>query len=179
MWFHQKIFLEPLGQVGGVGDDAAAAAAPPAGDAAAAPKGDDKIEISNFAYFAKLEILASKDDVFAYMSGDNKYSLFLKEDIDKFWLVDEKIKELITEESAGLIIELGKNEKKFKKANEEKYNELSGIVTKITKEIVPIMFDKTQLAVQHKTLKDILDYAIQSDELKNYHKSKNIYKWCI
>ena len=121
-----------------------------------------------------MEILASKDDVFAYMSGDNKYSLFLKEDIDKFWLVDEKIKELITEESAGLIIELGKNEKKFKKANEEKYNELSGIVTKITKEIVPIMFDKTQLAVQHKTLKDILDYAIQSDELKNYHKSKNI-----
>ena len=156
-------------QEGGDGDDAPA----PAGDAPA-PAGDAPADMNDFIKFANKEIKASEDKVFEYMSGDDKYSFFLKEDIDKFWLVDEKVKELLDERTAGLIVELGKNEKKFKKANEEKYNELSDVVTKITKEIVPIMFEKTQIAVQHKALKDILDFAIDSDELKDFHKKQNI-----
>jgi len=163
-------------QEGGDGDDAPAPAgdAPaPAGDAPA-PAGDAPADMNDFIKFANKEIKASEDKVFEYMSGDDKYSFFLKEDIDKFWLVDEKVKELLDEQTAGLIVELGKNEKKFKKANEEKYNELSDVVTKITKEIVPIMFEKTQIAVQHKALKDILEYAIGSDELKDFHKKQNI-----
>ena len=144
------------------------------GDDAPAPAGDAPADMNDFIKFANKEIKASEDKVFEYMSGDDKYSFFLKEDIDKFWLVDEKVKELLDEQTAGLIVELGKNEKKFKKANEEKYNELSDVVTKITKEIVPIMFEKTQIAVQHKALKDILEYAIGSDELKDFHKKQNI-----
>ena len=177
----KKLFLQPLGQVGGEGEDAPPAEDAPATDAPAAdapaadaPAEGETVDINNFKYFAGLKIVAAKDDVFTYMSGDDKFSLFLKEDIDKYWLVDETIKGLLDEEVALLIIELGKNEKEFKKANEAKYNELSGIVTKITKEIVPKMFDKTQIAIQHKALKDILDYAIESDELKKYHKSQNI-----
>ena len=163
-------------QEGGDGDDAPAPAgdAPaPAGDAPA-PAGDAPADMNDFIKFANKEIKASEDKVFEYMSGDDKYSFFLKEDIDKFWLVDEKVKELLDEQTAGLIVELGKNEKKFKKANEAKYNELSDVVTKITKEIVPIMFEKTQIAVQHKALKDILEYAIGSDEIKDFHKKQNI-----
>ena len=170
-----KTFLEPLGQVGGAPDADAPDADAPAADAPAADANEgEKIDINNFKHFVGLKIVASKDNVFDYLSGDNKYSFFLKEDIDKFWLVDEKVKELLDEETAKLIIELGKNEKKFKKANEEKYNEISDVVTKITKEIVPIMFDKTQLAVQHKALKEILDYVIKSNELKDFHKKQNI-----
>jgi len=157
-------------QEGGEGDDAPA----PAGDDAPAPAGDAPADMNDFMKFYSKGIKSSEDKVFEYMSGDDNYSFFLKEDIDKFWLVDEKVKELLDEQTAGLIVELGKNEKKFKKANEAKYNELSDVVTKITKEIVPIMFEKTQIAVQHKALKDILEYAIGSDELKDFHKKQNI-----
>jgi len=156
-------------QEGGDGDDAPA----PAGDAPA-PAGDAPADMNDFMKFYSKGIKSSEDKVFEYMSGDDKYSFFLKEDIDKFWLVDEKVKELLDEQTAGLIVELGKNEKKFKKANEAKYNELSDVVTKITKEIVPIMFEKTQIAVQHKALKEILEYAIGSDEIKDFHKKQNI-----
>ena len=144
------------------------------GDDAPAPAGDAPADMNDFIKFANKEIKASEDKVFEYMSGDDNYSFFLKEDIDKFWLVDEKVKELLDEQTAGLIVELGKNEKKFKKANEAKYNELSDVVTKITKEIVPIMFEKTQIALQHKALKEILEYAIGSDEIKDFHKKQNI-----
>ena len=162
---------------GDAGDDPAGDAGDaPEGDAPEgdAPAGDAPADINDFLKFYSKGIKSSEDKVFEYMSGDDKYSFFLKEDIDKYWLVDEKVKELLDEQTAGLIVELGKDEKKFKKANEQKYNELADVVTKIKKAIVPIMFEKTQIAVQHKALKDILEYAIGSDALKDFHKKQNI-----
>jgi len=135
---------------------------------------ETKIDINDIKFFFGLKIVAEKDDVFKYMGGDDKYSFFLKEDIDKYWLVDEKVKELLNEEVAATIVEVGKNEKNFKKNNKEKYEEVSTIITKITKDLVPIMFDKTQIATQRLALKKIIEYVVKSDKFKDYHKTQNI-----
>ena len=138
-------------------------------------KEENKEDINDIKFFInKIKIVAEKDDVFKYMGGDDKYSFFLKEDIDKYWLVDEKVKELLNEEVAAAIIEVGKNEKDFKKNNKEKYEEVSTIITKITSDLVPIMFDKTQIATQRLALKKVIEHVVKSDKFKDYHKTQNI-----
>ena len=147
---------------------------------------ENKIKTSIEPFIAGLKgepIVLSKDDPIKYIrGGSDEYAPYLKEDIDKFWLVDTGDEDLNTffkdEELVGLIVGISDDKKKLKsleKDNKDVYIQISDLLTVFQSKFVNKMFEKTQEANKHEAMKEIIKYIVNdSKAFKKIHKEENI-----
>jgi len=129
--------------------------------------------------FVEKKIAFTEKDVLAYVSGKEQFALYLKEDIDKFWLMDESIKELMSDENKKGLIKASEvsdsDLKNYEKSGDKKLlNEVKDIITNVIKTIVPLFLEKTKIAVQHMALSEVIDYVLDTKEFKDKYKEANI-----
>ena len=147
---------------------------------------DNKIKTSIGPFIAGLrgeQIVLSTDDPIKYIrGGSDEYAPYLKEDIDKYWLVDTEDEDLNTffkdEELVGLLVSISDDQKKLKgleKENKDLYIQISDVLTVFQSKFVNKMFEKTQEAMKHQAMKEIIKYITsESKAFKKIHKEENI-----